>query len=514
MEFKNIAIKLVFLFLTIIVLSACNNSLLIKKFNIDSKTYQQQEYFLPKRTVNFSVEIENNTDEELDYKWTATGGEFLKKNQNQVKYKTPNLPGEYDLFLTVTNNSGEQINHQFSFQVKGDYPSEVSLTDISTSSLESGVELNWSQYQEDDFHTYKILRSSNHFIDSKAQVVGTITDKNQTSYVDHDIKPQQEYSYQIMVINREGYLSVSNEKMINTLGPKIKKTEIQGQFSDIVRDGSRSKLYLNDVEQQRLLVIDSNSQQVEQKIDLDNKIEKMFLGEQQEYLWLLGAQGKKLIKIDLEDFSEQQFDFNQEIKDISLTANQVYAAVAGEYNLIEFDIGAEEITNKYKITDDDSLVDPSQIGVLEGQYLFIDKVFGESLIYQLSDLTEPITKFDIGIVKNSIFYKTKDETLLYVANTHNPLQVYGGVKSGKIYLKNKFDKLGTPNDMVIDHAGEQIFIAVDKTIYIYSIPDNELLDKIKLQRHVNQLVWDQKQLYLLTSQINGENHNLMKVELD
>lgn len=512
----KLLIKCTLLVLVLLVLSGCNQSLVINDFNVDSAQYNQAGYFLPKRIVKFSVNIENAKDKTLDYKWTANGGKILEKKQSEIEYLTPNVPGDYTLFLTVKGQGGEQIQHEFSFTVKGDYPPEVSLHGLNTTSVKSGIEITWSKYPKDDFYTYKILRSNNNFIDGKAEVIATITNKEQTSYIDYNINPKQVYSYQVMVINSSGYLSISNEKMIETLPQKITKIDLQGQLSDLVVNGARSELYLNNSEENTLLVLDAQTQEVKNKIEGDFEVERLFLGKANKYLFAVGDNKKRLLQIDLDDFSQQKFSFSAQIKDISLTTERIYLAVTGEYNLFKFNIAEGKITEKLKITHNDNLINASQIDVLDEEYLFIDKVFGESLIYQLDNLKQPISKFDIGIVKNSIFCEIDGESCLYVANTHHPLQAYSGIKSGQVKLKNKFDQISTPNDFAVDEEQRRIFAAVDKMIYIYSLDDNQLLDKIKLSHYINRLAWDQSQnkLYLLTSQINQSNFNLMIADLD
>ncbi|MGM0370466.1 MAG: hypothetical protein ACQEP9_08595 [Bacillota bacterium] len=516
MKRKYTLVKIVLMILIILVLTGCNESLLINDFSIDSATYKEEEYFLAKREVGFSVDIKNPSGGNLDYKWTANGGRFLAdSNTANPKYLTPNLPGEYSIFLTVTNQRGQKINHQFSFTVKGDYPDEVSLDELSTTSVKSGVKIDWSTYSGDDFYNYKILRSNNNFIDSQAEVIATITDKSKSSYTDFNIKDKEVYSYQIMVINESGYLSVSNEKMIETLAQQVTEINLEEQLSDLVISATRSELYISN-QQEELLVFDTSTSQVKQKINLGIKAEKMLLDETERYLFVLGLDQKELLRIDLADFSQKKFSFANEIKDISWGQEDLYLTVAGESNLIRFDVEEEQVVEKFKVSHNDNLVAASRLNISDSDYLFIDKNLGESLIYELDDLTKPIVKFDIGIVKNSIFTEVNDQTSLYVANTHHPLQLYSGIKSGDITLENKFDEIATPTDFIIDQHEERIFVATDKKIYIYSTIDNKLLDKIELQNYIRRLAWDAKQekLYLLTAELNEQNHNLLIIDLD
>ena len=510
MKQKYKSIKVVLILLVLLTLSGCNDSIIINDFNVDSKLYNEQQYFMPKQVVKFSVDIQNNNSGELNYKWTANGGQFLEQGKAEVNYKTPNIPGDYNLFLTVSNNSGEQINHQFSFTVKGNYPDKVSLLNVSTTSVNSGIKIDWTEYPKDDFYTYKILRSNNHFIGADAEVVASINNQKRSSYIDYDIKAKEVYSYQVMVINNDGYLSVSNEKMIKTLPEQIKKIDLPEELSDLVVSSTKSKLYINSSDQKNLLVVDLDSYQIETKLDLDIKVEKMLVDQKNDFLFMLGA-NNTLLRVNLSDYSQTKFDFKTKLKDISLTEDYLYLATTGEYNLIKFNIKENKIVDKFAVAADNNLINPSQIDNLAGQYLFIDKVFGGSLIYQLENLTKPIANFDIGIVKKSIFSKLGKQNYLYVANTHHPLQVYSEVDPGEFSLKNKFEEISTPVDFAIDHQQKRIFAAVDKTIYIYSLEGDELLDKIKLPSYINRLAWNQKQkeLYLLTSKINGENYNLM-----
>jgi hypothetical protein len=513
---KYILAKFVLLLLIILVFTGCNDSLIINDFSVDSATFKQEDYFLAKRKVGFSVDIKNPSGGNLDYKWTANGGRFLTDNNTaNPKYLTPNLPGEYSIFLTVTNQRGQKINHQFSFTVKGDYPDEVSLNELSTNSVKSGIRIDWSTYPGDDFYNYKILRSNNNFIDSQAEVVATITDKSKSSYTDFNIRDKEVYSYQIMVINKSGYLSVSNEKMIETLAQQVTEINLKEQLSDLVISSTRSELYISN-QQEKLLVFDTATSQLKQEIDLAINAEKMLLDKRERYLFILGSEKKELLWLDLDDFSQNKFSFATEIKDISWGQEDLYLSVAGDFNLIRFDVEEKQVVNKFKVSHNDNLVAASRLNISDSDYLFIDKNLGESLIYELDDLTKPTVKFDIGIVKNSVFTEVNDQTYLYVANTHHPLQLYAGINSGDITLKNKFDTIATPTDFIIDQEDNRIFVTTDKTVYIYSMIDNKLLDQIKLQNYIKRLAWDAKQekLYLLTAKLNEPNHNLLIVDLD
>ena len=503
------------LLLILLLLSGCNNSLVIRDFKINSPQYKQKGHFLPKRRVGVSVEVDSIKDETLDYTWTANGGQILAQNGAEITYLTPNVPGKYKMFLTVKNKSGDQIQHEFSFAVKGNYPAKVSLDDLKTTSVKSGIKLAWSQYSKDDFYTYKILRSNNNFIDSEAKVIATINDKEQSSYVDTKIEAKEVYSYQIMVINKAGYLSISNEKMIETLPQEITKISLQGELSDLVVGGAESELYLNNKAENKLLILDSATQELKKEIKWEFGVNKLFLNKANNYLFALGTNKKTLLRLDLNNYTQQEYSFAAEIKDISLVKDEIYLALGGEHNLVKFDITDGLIKERLKVTHNGILVNPSQIDILADQYLFLDKVFGESLVYHLTNLTDPISQFDIGIVKNSTFCKIGDEDCLYVANTHHPLQVYAGVKSGQVKLKKKFDEISTPKDFAIDEERKRIFAAVDKKIYIYSLEHNQLLNKIQLDSYVKRLAWGQNEdkLYLLTSQINQQNYNLMIANL-
>ena len=515
MEVKyKLLVKCTLLVLILLVFSGCNQSLVIDDFNIESNQYQEHGYFLPKRIVSFSVNIKNAKHKELDYKWTANGGRILENEKSKIKYLTPNLPGEYKLFLTAKNQNGEEIQHEFSFTVKGDYPPQVTLNNLTTTSIKSGVKINWSNYPQSDFYTYKILRSNNNFIDEEAEVIATVNNQQRSSYIDYNIKAKEVYSYQVMVINKSGYLSVSNEKMIETLPQRITKIDLEGELSDIVAAGER--LYLNNKVENDLLILDAKTQKIEQRIDWKFGVQRLFLTPQQDYLFALAENKKSLLRLNLKDYTQQEFSFAAKIKDISLTEDRLYLALAGEYNLVKFDIKQGEVVERLTVTHKGALINASQIDLLEEEYLFIDKVFGESLIYHLSDLATPLSKFDIGVVKNSMFCEIEGQSCLYVANTHHPLQVYAGIKSGKIKLKNKFDRISTPRDFALDEAGKRIFAAVDKMVYIYSLEDDRLIDKIKLDDYINHLAWNQveNKLYLLTSQINQKNYNLMIADLE
>lgn len=73
------------------------------------------------------------------------------------------------------------------------------------------VSLSWSKNQDTDFESYRIFRSTQPGVSATSTLAKTITDQNQTTFLDKDLDPKNIYFYRIFVFDRAGLSSGSNE---------------------------------------------------------------------------------------------------------------------------------------------------------------------------------------------------------------------------------------------------------------------------------------------------------------
>jgi len=89
------------------------------------------------------------------------------------------------------------------------------LNDISQNG--SGVQINWEQSLDGNFHSYKLYRHSSSGIDENSgELIHTSTSLSDVSFIDSDFSPLQTYFYRVYVLNDNGLSNGSNVKSITT----------------------------------------------------------------------------------------------------------------------------------------------------------------------------------------------------------------------------------------------------------------------------------------------------------
>lgn len=76
--------------------------------------------------------------------------------------------------------------------------------------------LSWNQYQEQDFDSYKIYRSTNPGVSLSSQLVKSIFDQYTTQHEDTDLAENTTYYYKVYVYNADGKSKPSNEIKVAT----------------------------------------------------------------------------------------------------------------------------------------------------------------------------------------------------------------------------------------------------------------------------------------------------------
>ena len=74
------------------------------------------------------------------------------------------------------------------------------------------VSLSWSKNEDPDFESYRIFRDTVAGVDLNDTLVATVTDQNQTTFVDEGSDPDSTNYYRVFVFDRAGLSSGSNEE--------------------------------------------------------------------------------------------------------------------------------------------------------------------------------------------------------------------------------------------------------------------------------------------------------------
>lgn len=92
----------------------------------------------------------------------------------------------------------------------------ASVTLQAHANVWSEASLNWNSYQENDFDSYKIYRSSSPGVSLSSQLVKSIYDQATTQFTDVALNENSTYYYKLYVYNRDGANKPSNEVKITT----------------------------------------------------------------------------------------------------------------------------------------------------------------------------------------------------------------------------------------------------------------------------------------------------------
>ncbi|AGB41458.1 hypothetical protein Halha_1517 [Halobacteroides halobius DSM 5150] len=502
------------LFICSLLLTGCNDAVVIKDLQIDSKFYHQTGYLLGNDRVKLKIELDKELNQDLTYYWKATGGRFLTQGKQEVTYITPKLPGDYSLKLVIKKENQVATTFKFPFVVKGNYPKRVKLNKVVINSLKSGVKLDWSAYKGTDFYSYKILRSNNFYIDDQAQVIANITNQAQDYYTDDNIEPNQVYSYQIMVINHSGYLSASNEEMIRGLPQGVRKQRIKEEISQIVVDDIHLKSYITVRDKRQILVLNNNGKIVKQ-INLGIYPKEAVLALENKYLFVLSLRGNSIVRIDLESLEKKKYKLNIRMKDITSSGDYLYLLPKSKRKLIRFAIKKGKIKNNFSIKFKGKRIKARRIRVINNEYLIADMVFGPTLFYNLKNLSKPIKKLDIGPIKDIAVSIAGSQYYIYLGSIGNRIiQSYLINSDDKIIEQQGFVVNSYPRDLLI--KGNSLFVGYDsKKITIFDLKKDKLSQKIKLNNYIYDLGLSKKskRLYLITAAIDKTNSYLTIIDL-
>lgn len=517
MEFSKKAGIFIACISLLFLISGCRDELAIRDFQVESETYQQEGHFIGNDKVEFNVELAVDSDD-YTFHWTANGGRFLSQGESSVEYVTPRMPGDYNIRLVVKDNDGNEITYNFPFSVVGNYPDSVDLFKTENITYEQGVDLEWTAADEDEFYSYQILRSNNLYIDDDAEVIKEIYDWDETSYTDFDIEANEKYSYQIMVINDDGYVSVSNEEMVEILAPGIQNLEINYNLSDLIVDNQRNQAYILKNQYNKLLVLDLDSSEIINEIELKSGVRDVLLSDNHKYLFMINDGDDTISRLELDSLSYQDFEFSSEIVDLTLDNNYLYLLTEAKENKIKkLAIESMELKKEYNLSSS-KISSFRKIEAFGGRYLLADEKFGDTLIYDLKDQTKQIDTLFTGPINDVKTFANDDGYEIFLTSRNfDYIQIFQFDETDKLKKKGRADTGGYPDNFVINKAEDLILATHDeKKVSIFSNDDYRLLDTINLQSYAYDidLLFDKQKVYTLTSNISGTKANITIIDLE
>ncbi|WP_027340599.1 PKD domain-containing protein [Halonatronum saccharophilum] len=512
--FKSTKAYIFMVLLIFLFLSGCNESLVIKDFRVDSPFYLRSGHFLGNSEVSFEVELSDYYNGELDYYWSSDGGDFITQGESEVIYLTPQEPGDYTINLLVSNRRGDEVSYEFSFSVIGNPPDSVILKEVATTSLDSGVELEWSEYKGEGFYSYMIFRSENRYIDESTVVVGEVKESQEPYFIDKEIEEEKFYTYQIMVINEQGYFSLSNQKTLYTLLEGVKRTPVGDRIVDLVIDSQGKKIYLVN-EKEELLILNTEEQDLIDKISLGFNVDRLFLGD--DYLVLAQGGSESIRVLDISTDNIIEYNFGDSIKDIDFREGNIYVLLDNLDSLLKFNVSKWAIDRKWEFKEGESRLIGEKIKALGEDYLIVDPYLGEPLVYKFDDINDPIYKLDmqfIDIIKEWSF--DKGSYLLLTNESPFGINLFE-LNSKELKPKGVFNGNIYPSDfLLVKDKGIVLVAYEDKQFKVFSLDDYKLKDRFYFNKYIHQIIFDDQGgiVYLLASRNDFLEYNLLAFDLE
>ena len=101
------------------------------------------------------------------------------------------------------------------------YASEIIAANLLSA---SSLALQWRPNNENDFLLYKLIRSEKPGIDLKGKIVSEISSRQQTEFVDNDVKEGRTYYYRLFTFDKGGLNSGSKEVSVKVEAKQIVET--------------------------------------------------------------------------------------------------------------------------------------------------------------------------------------------------------------------------------------------------------------------------------------------------
>ncbi len=156
------------------------------------------------------------------YPGVSSGSQLVGElpERTSTTYQDTNLVSNttyyYRVYVVDTGDKASESNEVNGTTLPPQPPEPVELFSPSHPT-ESSLTLSWTSSQEQDFSAYRIYRSSSPGVDSLSLLDTTITNREVTSWVDHNLEENSTYYYRIFVWDRDGLSSGSNEVSGKTL---------------------------------------------------------------------------------------------------------------------------------------------------------------------------------------------------------------------------------------------------------------------------------------------------------
>lgn len=376
---------------------------------------------------------DNENLNDIQVTWSRANGEVISTGgvdeDGIVEVEVVSLGfGEHSVFLEAINAEGRRGIDSVSFEFV-DLPDPVIINEATATTR--GNRLGWSAYEEGDFYGYYIYRLGN--LDTY-EVIDSVLDQSINSYMDRNVIFGTEFTYRVGIRDTSALENFSSEKSI-TAGLPI---EINGIVSKMVYNSDISKLLVLDNANFELLVIDPNSQSIENRVNTAGKPTDLDINPENGHIYVSRASSNGIMVFDPETLSVTDTvfipDVSGGIEQIAILSNNFYAVV-DEFNGLHTALfGESEITTSFiNSRVQRLLITPDR------QRLIVSRSFFDVSLIVYNVLDGELTRsHEGGTDSNRIFNG------LVVTGDGNEI-VFGGIKT---FTNNININLGSFNDAI------------------------------------------------------------------
>jgi len=144
------------------------------------------------------------------YEQKLTNEQKAIDTYTELLHQFPDIPAVNDVRVRIKKLEGELANYQ-RFNAPPAAP-----TLIKTNKIADGVvEVQWSPSWENDFYSYKLLRSETSGMAASSQVVAELFDSKRVSFQDKNLDDKKAYYYKLYVYDKGGLSAESAEVKVD-----------------------------------------------------------------------------------------------------------------------------------------------------------------------------------------------------------------------------------------------------------------------------------------------------------
>lgn len=229
-------------------------------------------------TIQFSATVndEKTALPALRITWESDKDGILNQDapnaQGKIGFSTTNLSKNLHA-ITLTVKDEDDYESKFTFQLSTLAPQTVNL--LEPQKQQGKVILNWTTYPGNDFKSYEIWRSDENCSDLNKVFVGTVSDKNTTTFTDALPPFAQQVCYFLRLTNQENISRNSNTRLVSEPGGLV----LHFVPFDVHKHPTLPRLYLLDREALKLTVFDYEQMSVVAQLNLPAVINKCDLAD-------------------------------------------------------------------------------------------------------------------------------------------------------------------------------------------------------------------------------------------